>query len=72
MHLKFPSAKSIIVSGDIHGDFNQLIFKLCVQYQLRDTLLVVVGDCVFGFENPSYFIRAGIVTSVESCFQCLM
>ena len=31
MHFKFPSAKSIIVSGDIHGDFNQLIFKLCVR-----------------------------------------
>ena len=55
MHLKFPSAKSIIISGDIHGDFNQLIFKLCVQYQLRDTLLVVAGDCGFGFENPGYY-----------------
>ena len=31
MHFKFPSAKSIIVSGDIHGEFNQLIFKLCVR-----------------------------------------
>ena len=55
MHLKFPSAKSIIVSGDIHGEFNQLIFKLCVQYQLRDTLLIVAGDCGFGFENPGYY-----------------
>ena len=55
MHLKFPSAKSIIVSGDIHGDFNQLIFKLCVQYQVRDTLLIVAGDCGFGFENPGYY-----------------
>lgn len=55
MHLKFPSAKSIVVSGDIHGDFNQLIFKLCVQYQLRDTLLIVAGDCGFGFENPGYY-----------------
>ena len=55
MHLKFPSAKSVVISGDIHGDFNQLIFKLCVQYQLRDTLLVVAGDCGFGFENPGYY-----------------
>ena len=30
-HLNFPSAKSIVVSGDIHGDFNQLIFNMCVQ-----------------------------------------
>lgn len=33
----FPSAKSVVVSGDIHGDFNHLVFKLCVQYQMRDT-----------------------------------
>ena len=28
--LSFPEAKTIIVSGDIHGDFNQLVFKLCI------------------------------------------
>ena len=54
-HLNFPSAKSIVVSGDIHGDFNQLIFKMCVQYQMRNTLLIVAGDCGFGFENSSYY-----------------
>ena len=53
--LKFPSAKSIVVSGDIHGDFNRLIFKLCVQCQMRDTLLIVAGDCGFGFENRGYY-----------------
>jgi predicted phosphodiesterase len=52
---KFPSAKSIVVSGDIHGDFNQLVFKVCVQYQMRDTLLVVAGDCGFGFEQSGYY-----------------
>ena len=52
---KFPSAKSIVVSGDIHGDFNQLVFKVCVQYQMQDTLLVVAGDCGFGFEKPGYY-----------------
>ena len=29
--LSFPEAKSIVASGDIHGDFIQLVFKLCVQ-----------------------------------------
>lgn len=52
---KFPSAKCIVVSGDIHGDFNHLVFKVCVQYQMRDTLLIVAGDCGFGFENPGYY-----------------
>ena len=55
MYMKFPSAKSIVVSGDIHGDFNQLVFKVCVQYQMRDTLLIVAGDCGFGFEKPGYY-----------------
>lgn len=53
--LSFPKAKTIVVSGDIHGDFNQLVFKLCVQYKLTDTLLIVAGDCGFGFEKKEYY-----------------
>ena len=53
--LSFPEAKTLIVSGDIHGDFNQLVFKLCIQYQLTDTLLIVAGDCGFGFEKREYY-----------------
>lgn len=53
--LSFPEAKTIIVSGDIHGDFNQLVFKLCIQYKLTDTLLIVAGDCDFGFEKKEYY-----------------
>ena len=52
---EFPDAKCIIVSGDIHGDFNQLVNKVCVQYQLRDTLVIVAGDCGFGFENKGNY-----------------
>ena len=53
--LNFPNAKNIVVSGDIHGEFNQLVHKLCVQYAMRDTLLIVAGDCGFGFDNPGYY-----------------
>ena len=53
--LSFPHAKSVLVSGDIHGEFNQLVHKLCVQYAMRDTLLIVAGDCGFGFDNPGYY-----------------
>ena len=53
--LSFPNAKSMLVSGDIHGGFNQLVHKLCVQYAMRDTLLIVAGDCGFGFDNPGYY-----------------
>ncbi|CUQ51773.1 Uncharacterised protein [Parabacteroides distasonis] len=37
--LSFPEAKTIIVSGDIHGDFNQLVFKLCIQLLLSGKTL---------------------------------
>ena len=53
--LSFPEAKTIIVSGDIHGDFNQLVFKLCIQYKLTATLLIVAGDCGFGCEMKEYY-----------------
>ena len=51
----YPEAKSIVISGDIHGDFNELVYKLCIQYQMTDTLLVVAGDCGFGFEKKAYY-----------------
>ena len=51
----YPEAKQIIVSGDIHGDFKSLVYKLCIQYGCTDTLLVVAGDCGFGFDKPAYY-----------------
>ena len=53
--LSLPEAKSIVASGDIHGDFIQLVFKLCVQYQMKDTILIVAGDCGFGFEKKESY-----------------
>jgi len=43
--------KSVIVSGDIHGDFSGLVFKVCCQYEITDALVIVAGDCGFGFER---------------------
>jgi len=51
----FPDAKGIAVSGDIHGEFNQLVYKCCIQYRMTDTLIIVAGDCGFGFEQPGYY-----------------
>ncbi|MCI1786090.1 MAG: metallophosphoesterase [Bacteroidales bacterium] len=51
----FPDAKNIMVCGDIHGEFNAVIYKLCIQYQMTDTLLIVAGDCGFGFDKPGYY-----------------
>ena len=55
--LSFPEVKTIIVSGDIHGDFNQLVFKLCIQYQLTDTLLIVAGDVALASKRKSIMSR---------------
>ena len=53
--IKYPEVKQVLVSGDIHGDFRGIVFKLCNQYGLKDTLLIVAGDCGFGFEKPGYY-----------------
>ena len=51
----FPKAKGIVVSGDIHGEFNELVYKCCIQYGMTDTLIIVAGDCGFGFELRGYY-----------------
>jgi len=54
-YFDFPEAKGVVISGDIHGEFNQLVFKCCVQYGMTDTVIIVAGDCGFGFEQPGYY-----------------
>ena len=51
----FSDAKGIVVCGDIHGEFNELVYKCCVQYRMRDTLIIIAGDCGFGFEQQGYY-----------------
>ena len=51
----YSDAKCIVICGDIHGAFEEMVFKLCVQYGMTDTLLIVAGDCGFGFEKPGYY-----------------
>lgn len=54
-YYNFPKAEKVVVCGDIHGDYNMLVNKMCVQYGLTHTLLIVAGDCGFGFENKGYY-----------------
>ena len=51
----FPDSKCLVVCGDIHGEFNLLVNKICVQYQLRDAVVIVAGDCGFGFERKGAY-----------------
>jgi len=52
---EYPEAQSVVVCGDIHGDFHTLTSKLCIHYGMTDTLLIVAGDCGFGFDKPVYY-----------------
>ncbi len=51
----YPAARSVVVCGDIHGEFFTLVHKMCVQYDMHDTLVIVAGDCGFGFEKQGYY-----------------
>lgn len=51
----FPKCHNVAICGDIHGDFNLLVNKVCIQYQMKDTLIIVAGDCGFGFERKGYY-----------------
>lgn len=51
----FDDVESVIVCGDIHGEFNQIINKICVQYDIRNSVIIIAGDCGFGFYNYGYY-----------------
>jgi len=53
--LTYSQAKSLVICGDIHGDFVPLVYEMCVRYGMRDTLVIVAGDCGFGFEKPAAY-----------------
>lgn len=52
--LSFPEVQSIVFCGDIHGDFIALVDMLR-QKDIHDALIVIAGDCGFGFETPEYY-----------------
>lgn len=45
----------MVICGDIHGDFHTLVYRMCIQYKMTETLLIVAGDCGFGFDRPGYY-----------------
>ena len=52
---EFPECESMVISGDIHRDFNLPVNKMCVQYRMKNTLLIVAGNCGFGLQNKGYY-----------------
>lgn len=53
--IAYPEAKSLVICGDIHGEFVPLAYEICVRYGMRDTLVIVAGDCGFGFEKTGAY-----------------
>lgn len=51
----FPNAEHLLVCGDIHGEFRTLVFKICSQCQISNAVVIVAGDCGFGFHSPKYY-----------------
>lgn len=47
--------EGVVVCGDIHGEFEKLVHKLCVEHSFKNTLLIVAGDCGFGFFSLLYY-----------------
>ena len=54
MRFKYNGIKEAYVAGDIHGDFDKLIRKI-KHDKIEDSLIIVAGDCGFGFEERIYY-----------------
>ena len=52
---EFFDAKSVVVCGDIHGKFDELVYRMTTMYQMTDTVVIVAGDCGFGFHKRGYY-----------------
>lgn len=53
--LSYPTVKTVIACGDIHGDFKSLVWTITQKLGRHDTLTVVAGDCGMGFNKPPYY-----------------
>ena len=45
---------NVIVCGDIHGEFETLVFEIG-RHNITDAIVIVVGDCGFGLCRPKYY-----------------
>jgi|ERR1035437_2077363 Icc-related predicted phosphoesterase len=61
MRLNFENDKennifyNVVTVGDIHGEFEKLVNCINSQYKFKDTIIIVCGDCGFGFYKPNYY-----------------
>lgn len=43
--------KGLLVVGDIHGDFPELVWNVTERLGITDTTVILAGDCGIGFDN---------------------
>ena len=54
MNIVESDKKKVVVCGDIHGEFETLVYNLKIN-NITDSLIIVAGDCGFGFHKASYY-----------------
>lgn len=55
MERKNEQERDLYFSGDIHGEFKELVWKICQQYRIMDANVVILGDVGIGFGKPKYY-----------------
>jgi predicted phosphodiesterase len=47
--------ESIYVVGDIHGEFAELVWQATEKYSIKNSVIILAGDCGFGFSKKAYY-----------------
>lgn len=55
MNYDFPDAEGLVVCGDIHGMFDELVYRMTALCRMEHTVVIVAGDCGFGFHRRWYY-----------------
>lgn len=51
----FPAAQGLVVCGDIHGKFEELVYRMTNVCGMEHMVVIVAGDCGFGFHRRGYY-----------------
>lgn len=55
MNYDFPDAEGLVVCGDIHGKFDELVYRMTKLCRMEHTVVIVAGDCGFGSHRRGYY-----------------
>jgi len=49
--------RNLYITGDIHGEFESLVFYITSKYELKNSDIIVAGDVGLGFHKLNYYIQ---------------